>query len=145
MARTGPRTVPFANNSRTFDQLKNAGGFRLIRSSETSNKVMAYYTQLPWLRLLEENYNKEFDDFKRTASKIFDPGIFRKQEDDKGVIHMGHDNPALRSYEPGLLKELGLYTVYLNGTRRSKLPMLEKLKETAEELVAYLRNKYRIR
>ncbi|MES2882512.1 MAG: hypothetical protein V4676_10215, partial [Bacteroidota bacterium] len=30
VARMGPRSIPFANNSRTFDQLKNSGGFRLI-------------------------------------------------------------------------------------------------------------------
>lgn len=44
-ARTGPRSNPFANNSRTFDQLKNSGGFRLIRNTQASNKIMGYYNQ----------------------------------------------------------------------------------------------------
>src|SRR6187401_2576900 len=38
VARIGPRSRPFANNSRTFDQLKYSGGFRLIRNAEASNK-----------------------------------------------------------------------------------------------------------
>ena len=37
-ARMGPRANPFANNSRTFDQLRNSGSFRLIRKADASNQ-----------------------------------------------------------------------------------------------------------
>jgi hypothetical protein len=43
LARVGPRSNPFANNIRTFDQLKNAGGFRLIRKKDASNNIVGYY------------------------------------------------------------------------------------------------------
>src|SRR5262245_55399894 len=66
-ARVGPRTAPFINNSRTFDQLTNSGGFRLIHKSETSNRIMSYYSQLPWIRLLEGNFLREFDAYKAAA------------------------------------------------------------------------------
>src|SRR5205085_9919354 len=42
VARIGPRAYPFVNNSRTFDQLKNSGSFRLIRNAEASNNIMDY-------------------------------------------------------------------------------------------------------
>jgi hypothetical protein len=48
VARMGPRYIPFANNSRIFDQLKFSGGFRLIRYPEASNKIMDYYNQFPF-------------------------------------------------------------------------------------------------
>ncbi len=144
VARTGPRYMPFANNSRTFDQLKFSGGFRLIRYPEASNKIMNYYNQFSLLRLLEANYNQEFDNFKKSAAKILDPGILRRQETDKGVILRSTDNPPLISYDGLLLKELGFHTLQMNGSRRSKLLILEALKKGAEDLMAYLKSKYHL-
>jgi len=144
VARMGPRYIPFANNSRTFDQLKFSGGFRLIRYPEASNKIMDYYNQFSLLRLLEGNYNQEFDNYKNNAAKILDPAILRRQETDKGVILRSTDNPALRTYDAELLKELGFHTLQMNGSRRSKLLILEELKKGAEELMVYLKNKYHL-
>ena len=144
VARIGPRSAPFANNSRTFDQLKNSGGFRLIRNPETSNNIMGYYNQFSILRLLEDNYNHEFDNFKRIAAKIIDPEILRKQESDKGEILRSNYNPALRTYDAELLKELGFHTLQMNGSRRSKKLILETLKKSGEDLMSYLKKKYKL-
>jgi hypothetical protein len=143
-ARMGPRSAPFVNNNRTFEQLKNSGSFRLIHSSETSNRIMAYYAKFPWLHLLEENYNKEFDAYKLVAVKIIDPGILRRQENADGIIIRSTDNPALRSYDAELLKELEFFAVQMNGSRRSMIPMLNDLKKNAEELLKYLEQEYHI-
>jgi len=145
VARMGPRSNPFANNTRTFDQLRNSGGFRLIRNTEASNNIMAYYNQFSPVRLLEANYNLEFDSYKRVAAKIFDPSILRRQENDLGDILTSNDNPALRTYDADLLKELGFHTLQMNGSRRSKLGMLENLKKTAAHLKAYLQKEYHLK
>ena len=144
VARVGPRYIPFANNSRTFDQLKNSGGFRLIRYPEASNKIMDYYNQFSLLRLLEDNYNHEFDNYKHIAAKIIDPGILRKQETDIGKILRSNYNPALRTYDSQLLKELAFHTLQMNGSRRSKLLILETLKKNAVDLISYLKKKYKL-
>ena len=145
VARVGPRSIPFANNSRTFDQLKNSGGFRLIRKTEASNHIMGYYNQFSWIRLLEDNYNHEFDNFKHIAAKILDPSILRRQEKDKGIINRSIDNPTLRTYDIEMLKEMAFHTVHMNGSRRSKLQLFEKLKKSAEELISYLQNEYHLK
>ncbi|HET9432281.1 MAG TPA: hypothetical protein VFO37_00930, partial [Chitinophagaceae bacterium] len=144
-ARVGPRFVPFANNSKTFDQLRNSGGFRLISNSEVTDKIMSYYMQFPLYRQLEDIYNREFEDYKRTASKIIDPAIFKKQEQGNRSIRRGNSNPLLRTYEPGLLKEMGLWTVYLNGTRRSILQLNNSLKSNASELISFLKKEYHLK
>ena len=145
VARIGPRSNPFANNSRTFDQLKYSGGFRLIRNAESSNKIMEYYNQLSTIRLLEDNYNHEFDNFKKVGAKILDPGILRKQETDKGEIQRSNDNPSLLTYDANALKELGFHTLQMNGSRRSKILLLENMKSSGEDLVSYLKNKYHLK
>jgi len=143
-ARIGPRAAPFVNNSRTFDQLMNSGGFRLISKTVTSNRIMDYYSQLPWLRLLEGHYNREFDAYKYAAAKIIDPGIFRRQENPDGTIRRSMDNPPLLSYDAGLLKQLEFHAVQMNGSRRSIIPLVITLKQTAIELIKYLKNNYHI-
>ncbi len=145
VARIGPRSTPFANNSRTFDQLKNSGGFRLIRKTEASNNIMGYYNQFSWIRLLEDYYNQEFNNFKHIAARILDPVILRRQEADEGNIVRSTDNPALRTYDIEMLKEMAFHTVHMNGSRRSKLLLFEKLKKSAEELINYLQNEYHLK
>ena len=144
IARTGPRYVPFANNTRTFDQLKNSGGFRLIRKGDASNKIMTYYNQFMLLHMLQVNYNREFDAYKLMAGKIFDPMIMRKQESEEGIINRSNYNPSLRSYDPEKLKELGYHALQMNGSRRSKKSMLQDLKQSAEELLTFLKNQYKL-
>lgn len=144
VSRVGPRSIPFANNSRTFDQLKNSGGFRLIRKVGASNRIMEYYSQFSWIRLLEDNYNHEFDNFKKIAAKIFDPAILRRQEGKRGEIGRSNDNPLIRTYDAELLKEAGFHVLQMNGSRRSKLLLFEKLKQSAEELNNYLAKEYHL-
>ncbi|MBC7937471.1 MAG: hypothetical protein H7Y86_19160 [Rhizobacter sp.] len=143
-ARVGPRSQPFANNSRTFDQLKHSGGFRLIRKAAASNKIMEYYNLFAHIRLMEDNFNHEFDNYKRVAAKILDPGILRKQEAANGEIQLGNYNPSLMTYDRVMLKELGFHTLQMAGSRRSKILMLENLKKSATLLMSHLKEQYHI-
>jgi hypothetical protein len=143
-ARLGPRTAPFVNNGRTFDQLRNSGGFRLIHKAETSNRIMDYYSQLPWIRLLEGNYTREFDSYKEAAAKVIDPGIYRRQENTDGTIRRSTDNPALLNYDHVLLKQVEFCAVQMNGSRRSTIPLMNKLKQSANELLNYLQATYHL-
>lgn len=145
VARMGPRSQPFVNNSRTFDQLRNSGGFRLIRNAAASNNITGYYSQFSQIRLMEDNYNHEFDNFKRVAAKIFDPAILRRQEGAEGEISRSHDNPQLRMYDADLLKELSYHTLQMNGSRRSRLILLKNLETVAKELMAMLQKDYHLK
>jgi hypothetical protein len=145
MARVAPRTVTFASNNKTFEQLKHAGGFRLIRNNEASNKIMNYYNLIPFIHQLEDIFNNEFTEYKKIAAKIFDPEVFRNMENDDGSIKRINDNPQLRNRMSGLLKELGVYSVYLNGTRRGILEVLPDLEGKGSALIDYLKKEYRLK
>jgi hypothetical protein len=143
-ARLGPRSTPFANNSRTFDQLKNSGSFRLIRKADASNMIMGYYTQFSLVRLLEDNYNHEFDNYKKTGARLLDAAILRRQENSDGTIYISNDNPPLLTYEPLLLNEFGFHAIQMNGSRRGKIQLLKQLRDDASKLIAYLKNRYHL-
>jgi len=143
-ARVGPRLETFASNNKTFDQLRNSGGFRLIHRLETANRIMAYYNKIPLVRQLEENYSIEFTEYKKIAARIFDPVVFRQQESVGGILR-STNNPLLRTYDQEILKEFGVTLVYLNGTRRGLLPVEEKLQKNGEELINFLEEEYHLK
>jgi hypothetical protein len=146
IARVAPRSVTFASNNKTFEQLKHAGGFRLIRNSEASNRIMAYYNTIPFLHQLEDIFNGEFTEYKRAAARLFDPSVFRKMENGAdGSIKRTDENPQLVNTSPVLLKELGIFSVYLNGTRRGMLQLLPELQTKSSELINYLKKEYHLK
>ena len=55
-----------------------------------------------------------------------------------------NDNPSLRTYDPEMLKEMAYHTVQMNGPRRLKLLLFEKLKKSAEQLHVYLSKEYHL-
>ncbi len=145
IARQGPREFPFPVNSRTLDQLKGSGGFLFIQNVEASNRIINYYSQYSQVKLLENNYDREFDNYKRVAAKIFDPGILRRQENNAGEIIRSNDSPSLLTYDNLVLKELGFSVVQMCGSRRFRLGLLQAQKLQAEKLGSYLQQEYRFK
>lgn len=143
-ARVGNRRSPLVNNNRTFDQLINSGGFRLIRKSETSNRIMDYYSQFPFLRMMENIFYDENNAYKNVESKVIDPAIFRRQENPDGSINRSSDNPPLLAYDRTLLKQMEFKMVQLNGSRRGMIPAMEKIKQSANDLINYLEKTYQL-
>jgi hypothetical protein len=144
LARLSPRLNPLANNDRTYEQLKNSGNFRLIRNLNTSNEIMAYYEKFPLIRLLESINETEFTEFKKSASKIFNPAILLKMESRNNEIIRISDNPPLRSMDNELLQELSVFAVYMHGTKKGVLTAAEELKIAGNELIGYLQKQYHL-
>ncbi len=144
LGRQGPRSQPFPVNSRTLDQLKSSGGFLLISDIEVSNQIIKYYNQFIPIKVLESNFEHEFDDYKRVAAKIFDAKILRTQENEAGEIMRTNNNPLLLTYDGMSLKELAFTVVQMEGSRRSRIGMLLKQKTDAVNLKAYLQKEYHL-
>ena len=144
LARLAPRLNPLSTNTRTFEQLKNSGNFRLIRNISTSNKVMAYYEKFPLIRLLESVNETEFTEYKKVAAKIFDPAVFLSSEGENDEIKRLNYNPPLRTSDNELLQELSIFAVYMHGTKKGVLGADEELKITGAELIEYLQKEYHL-
>ena len=144
LARLAPRMRPLGTNSRTFDQLKNSGNFRLIRKLETSNKIMSYYENFPLINMLQNINETEFTQYKSTAAKIFDPAIFLGMEGLNDDIRRGSGNPPLRTSNTQLLQELSVFSVYLHGTKKGILGSDVQLKKAGEVLIKYLEKEYHL-
>lgn len=144
LARLAPRLRPLLTSSRTFEQLKNSGNFRLIRNIGTSNKIMIYYEKFPLVRLLESINETEFTEYKKVAAKIFDPAVFLKMEGNNDQIKRTTENPPLRTTDNELLQELSVFSVYMHGTKKGITGASEELKDAGAELLKYLQKEYHL-
>ena len=145
LGRVSPRFGTLSINNRTFEQLKNSGNFRLIRDLGTSDKIMAYYDKVQQIRQVEDIYGAEFNEYKRVAAKVFDPAVFREMEQSDGSIARTSVNPPLQSNSAELLKELIMFSVYMNGSRRGLLGFEKDFQKTAAELINYLEDEYHLK
>ena len=145
LGRVSPRFGTLSINNRTFEQLKNSGNFRLIRDLNTSDKIMAYYDKLQQIRQVEDIYGSEFNEYKRVAAKVFDPAVFREMEQNDGSIARTNTSPPLQSNNTALLKELVMFCVYMNGSRRGLLGFEKDFQKTATELIDYLEDEYKLK
>ncbi len=143
--RMGPRLQNVAINMRTVDQLKNSGSFRLISNIKVSNSIMSYYEQVPLVRQIEGLYAEEFTSYKKAAANVFEPAIFRRQEGETDMIIRSTDNPALQKNAPAFVKELAIYAVYMNGSRKGVLAKDEDLLKNAKELLSTLQEEYHLK
>ena len=142
--RLSPRLITLSINTRTFEQLKNSGGFRLVEDISTSNKIMTYYETLPLIRQLEEIYQREFDNYKMIAAKVFSPTVLKAMEGPNHEIIRATNNPVLSSNDDQLLRELAVFSVYMNGSRRGILSLEESLARSSNELIKYLKEEYHL-
>ena len=144
LARLTPRLKPLSTNSRTFEQLKNSGNFRLIKKLSTSNKIMTYYEKFPLVHLLESINETEFTEYKKVGAKIFDPAVLVKMEGNNDEIKRIPENPPLRTTDNELLQELSVFSVYMHGTKKGMTGVAEDLKVAGVELLEYLQKEYHL-
>src|SRR6202008_1647229 len=52
--RITARWMSFSNNSRSFEQMKNGGLFRVIKNDVVIKQLMAYYEYIPQIKNLED-------------------------------------------------------------------------------------------
>jgi hypothetical protein len=142
--RIAPRLRTFTANMTTYEQLKNSGSFRLISDAEISEKIINYYQAVLHMRQLEDIYASEFVDYKRIAAQVFEPSVFQKQESGEDDVARFTDNPQLQNTDPKLLKQLCIYAIYMNGSRRTIVRYNERLLKAASDLINCLQKEYHL-
>jgi hypothetical protein len=135
----------FNNNDRTIEQMKNSGGFRLIRNQRASDIITQYYQKVGLIKQRQAQQQNESVEYQRFAVKVFDPVIFKNMVNDSSFIIRINNNPPLLNSNKTLLKELAGVVQYLNGSRKSLIHTRVELKKTAEELLKVLQQEYYVK
>jgi hypothetical protein len=144
LARIAPRLNPLTTSTRTYEQLKNSGNFRLIRNINVSNNIMSYYEKFPLIRLLESVNETEFNEYKKVAAKIFNAGIFLEMEVVDGDIRRTVEDLSLRSNDPELFHEMAVFALYMSGTKKGILHGSKELQTSGRKLIEFLKKEYHL-
>jgi hypothetical protein len=137
--------VSFYQSSGTLDQLKNAGGLRLIRKREVVDSIQAYDQQIRRM-LLRDNFEAEEMRYTlRLAYKLIDGVSLNNLYSDTVIFH----NYAFR---PGVSKSVNINSQYLGEYLNSlttfrfvvmnNMRLQEMIRNKAETLLATINNEY---
>lgn len=142
--RNASRRIHFRPQDGILQQLKNAGGFRVVHDSSVSNSINAYELAL---KLNQENIEveeKELTAYADVAAKIFDVKVFQEMTQGDSIVRPS-GNPALISYEPKLINELCIKLHYWKRTSLTVLDSFDKLEGNARKLMGLLKEEYGLR
>jgi hypothetical protein len=138
------RSPRFPINDRTIQQMKNSGGFRLIRNEPASAAIVNYYNMM---NQVEELQNIDYDntiEYKRTAIEVFNPTVFESMLSAENNISRPVGNPALLTYDPKYLVRLAGTVSYMKTARNALALQYKKMRETSEDLMLLLKKEYRL-
>jgi len=118
----------FSPTDRAIQQLKNAGGLRLVQNLPASDSITAYYEQAKAVQDQGETFMRYFDEYHRDAFNIFEYGQFDSFLYDPSVAESTVTNMTLMTKESSVLKRFYSKLFVLRFIIVSYLEELERLK-----------------
>ena len=143
-ARWVPRNTYFYPTDRTMQQLKNAGGMRLITRKSAAEAIMAYDAQL---KLVEtQNYLLEQEvvtRFLNMMTPLFNGHVLDDMYGDLLFIKP-NGNPALLTNEKRLINELASQLHFVKSVNNRNSYFENKLKSQATSTIHILKKEYHL-
>ena len=127
--------ISFFPNDRTIQQLKSAGGLRLIHNMDISNSIMAYDRKMRQSVFELGDEQQVRGEYRLSANKIFSGQVFHEMMKNKG-IKRPIGNPALFSKDKALLNEFIMETQYLEKVNQKQAARAQELVDQARKLIA---------
>jgi len=144
--RIASRNDIFNYNNRTIDQMRNSGAFRLVRNQEISNLIMSYYGKIKSLEMLEGIEQKEGEEYRKMAIRVFDPEVFNSMVNEQDNIIMPlNNNPSLRTSDPNLLTDIAGWVQYMKSSRTGLANQKAELKKIAEQLITLITQEFHLK
>ena len=131
---------------RTIQQLKNAGSYRLIKSTIVSDSILKYYSNLERLYSLQEQIQNRQEEYIVSSREVFDPLVFELIVDEgTNNITKPSGNPPLLTYEQKpLLKLVSIIHNLKSGNRSIKRDILNRYNE-AKALIGFIKSEYHLK
>ena len=133
-------------NDRTIQQLRNAGGMRLIRDKEAADKITRYDIGFRRMQMGEDQSLEVLREYRVVAGKLFDASVFLAMVDSTGKIERPPGNPGLLTEDREIINNV---CVQLFFYRRENEFIAIYQKETllvrAAETLEYLKKAYRLK
>ena len=143
--RITARWSAFSNNSRSVDQMKNGGLFRVIKNDNVVKQLMAYYAFIPQIKNLEDRQVIVDNEYRKIAVQVFDPYIFNQMLNAADTIDRPKIAPLLLTTDNKTLLALAGWAHYSISNRFATTEAEKKLLAKGEELIALVKKEYHLK
>ena len=144
-ARLATKSDLFTGTTRTFEQMKNTGGFRFIKNNDVAMSIMSYYAIIQQIKQLEFGEEGEMNEYRKIAVQIFNADVFNQiNSSSLNLVTRPADNPPLRTTDKKLLGDLAGWGHYIKNTRIGISQYKKDLLEKGEKLIQQIQNEYHI-
>ena len=146
-ARHINRHTNFQYHDRTIQQLKNSGNLRLIRNQRAADSLTVYDNERMKASLIQlegEIENRRQITFN-LSGKIFDSDTWKNMTDQTGKIIRPMTSIPLLTDDRAILNEFSFRLVTLRGTLFFTNTSIESTIRSAKNLIALLKEEYRIK
>jgi hypothetical protein len=136
----------FNPNDGTVQQLKNAGGLRLIKKINVVDSIEHYCNLIRDLQRLQDLEESQLVEYHSEMSKIFSAMVFNKMLGSKQTMQINklNTNPKLISEDNQSVNDLNMKIVITKGNRLSQMEALNELKQSAETLIDLIKKEYHL-
>ena len=136
----------FNPNDGTVQQLKNAGGLRLIKKVNVVDSIEHYCNLIRDLQRLQDLEESQLVEYHNEMSKIFSARVFNQMFASKQTLQISKldTNPKLVSEDYQSINDLEMKLVITKGNSLSQIDALNELKQSAETLIVLIKKDYHL-
>lgn len=145
LGRTASRGAWLTLNDRTIQQMKNSGGFRLIRNEKVSKAIIEYYNQILFIERIQEVDMSESSIYREIAIGVFQPVIFDGVVDADNNILKPEGNPALLTYDKQTIIRMAGIVSYIKNSRLALAKAEHEMSTAAKKLITLLKKEYHLK
>ncbi len=136
-----------APDTKTFEQMKSGGGFRLIRKQSTADAIGSYYQLTKKFDYWSDLQRQRINDIINNNDKIFDASILyfvlkNIETKTKEEIVAAIKNPSLISSEPVAVNSVIIHYQYYYGMLRLNYQRAEAGASQAKQLIEIIQKEY---
>jgi hypothetical protein len=137
----------FNPNEGTIQQLKNAGGLRLIKKREVVDSLQRYTSFMQEFLKLQELEENQLEEYIKTMSNIFDATVLNSMLPGNGKlgITMPSANPRLMTNDPQKINDLNMKILLIKANRMSQLEYFLVLNNYATSLIEQIKKEYHLK
>ncbi len=145
-ARLATKSDKFAGNTRTIDQMKNTGSFKLIKNNEVAELIISYYSIIQQIKQLELSGEEvELNEYRKIAVQIFNADVFNQiNSTSLNLVTRPIDNPPLRTNDKKILGDLAGWVHYIKNTRIGIYQYKKDLLKKGDMLIQKIQKEYRV-
>ncbi|MBX9734460.1 MAG: hypothetical protein K2X37_10400, partial [Chitinophagaceae bacterium] len=137
------RRLNFFPSDGTIKQLKNSGGFRLIKNKKAIDSIMSYDKSVENVLLTQDIQTGEIADVRPMIGKLLNPNILETMIHE-GTIQPPLGNPKLRTTNKEFILDF-IYIIHqLKGSDVLNKNRLQELNDKADRIITFLNTEYHL-